>query len=102
MDASSQGNQPSRNTSKQDGRLDNTLKRDKNLSRTVSLEEATTWITQIESYHNWNKQLIVKKSDTAVQNHLESSLEAWLVSKLRTDVSNRNRNKGLRARRCFS
>ena len=86
-DVSSQGDQPSRNTGKQDGRLDNTLKPDKNLSRTVSLEEATTWITQIKSYHNWNKQLIVKKSNTAVRNLLESSLEARLVSKLWTDVS---------------
>ena len=87
LDASSQGNQPSRNTGKQYGRLDNTLKPDKNLSKTVFLEEATTWITQIESYYNWSKQLIVKKSNTAVRNLLESSLEAGLVSKLWTDVS---------------
>jgi hypothetical protein len=83
----SQDDPPPRTLGKQDGRLDNTLKPDKNLSRTMSLEEATTWIVLFESYLNWNKQLLGRKSITAVRHLLESSLEAGLVSKLRTDVS---------------
>ena len=77
-DSPSPDDPPSR-TGKLDGRLDNTLRPEKNLSRTMSLEEATKWIEQFESYLIWNKPLIGKKSDTAVRNLLESSLEAGLV-----------------------
>ena len=90
-DSPSPDDLPSR-TDKLDGRLDNTLRPENNLSRTMSLEEATKWIEQFESYLDWNKPLIGKKSDTAVRNLLESSLEAGLVSKLRTGQKQRSKD----------
>jgi hypothetical protein len=68
-------------------RLDNTLCLAERLSRTMSLEEATKWLTFFESYLDWNKRIIAKRSVSSIQNLLESSLDASLVSKLQTDVT---------------
>ena len=66
-------------------RLDNTLRPKERLSRTMSLEEATKWLKNFESYLNWNKLVIAKRSVSSLRDLLESSLDAGLVSKLQTD-----------------
>ena len=73
---------PMGTTGKHD-RLDNTPK--ERLSRTMSLEEATKWLKNFESYLDWNKQVIAKRSVSSLRDLLERSLDACLVSKLQTD-----------------
>jgi hypothetical protein len=68
-------------------RLDNTLRPAEHLSRTMSLEEETKWLTNFESYLDWNKRIIAKRSISSIRNLLESSLDASLVSKLQTDMT---------------
>ena len=51
----------------------------------MSLEEATKWLKNFESYLNWNKPVIAKKSPEHLRNLLESFLDASMVSKLQTD-----------------
>ena len=68
-------------------RLDNTLRPAERLSRTMSLEEATKWLTNFESYLDWNKRIVDKRTIYSIRQLLESSLDASLVSKLRTDVA---------------
>jgi hypothetical protein len=68
-------------------RLDNTLRPAERLSRTMSLEEATKWLTNFESYLDWNKRIVDKRTVYSIRQLLESSLDASLVSKLRTDVA---------------
>ena len=48
----------------------------------MSLEEATKWLKNFESYLNWNKLVIAKRSVSSLRDLLESSLDAGLVSKL--------------------
>ena len=68
-------------------RLDNTLRPAERLSRTMSLEEATKWLTQFESYLDWNKRIINKRTVYSIRQLLEGSLDASLVNKLRTDAN---------------
>ena len=68
-------------------RLDNTLRLAERLSRTMSLEEATKWLTQFESYLDWNKRIIDKRTVYSIRQLLEGSLDASLVNKLQTDAN---------------
>ena len=71
-------------------RLDNTLCPAERLSRTMSLEEATKWLTNFESYLDWNKRIVAKRSVYSIRNLLESSLmPAWCQSCGRTGPSRR-------------
>ena len=76
---------PAGTTTGKHDRRDNTLCPNERLSRTMSLEEATKWLKTFESYLDWNKQIIAKRSPSSLRNLLESSLDACLVSKLQTD-----------------
>ena len=66
-------------------RLDNTLRPTDRLSRTMTLEEASKWLKNFDSYLNWNEPVIAKKSPEHLRNLLESFLDASMVSKLQTD-----------------
>jgi hypothetical protein len=68
-------------------RLDNTLRPTDRLSRTMTLEEASKWLKNFDSYLTWNKPVIDKKSLTHLRSLLESFLDASMVSKLQTDES---------------
>jgi hypothetical protein len=70
-------------TGKQE-RLDHTLRPHRHLSRTMSLEEATKWLKNFESYLVWNESVIAKRNACS-RDLLESRLEADLVLTLQTD-----------------
>ena len=53
----------------------------------MTLEEASKWLKNFDSYLTWNKPVIDKKSLTHLRSLLESFLDASMVSKLQTDES---------------
>ena len=67
-------------TGKQE-RLDHTLRPHGHLRRTMSLEEATKWLKNFESYLVWNESVIAKRNACS-RDLLEGCLEADLVAML--------------------
>ena len=53
----------------------------------MTLEEASKWLKNFDSYLTWNEPVIDKKSPTHLRSLLESFLDASMVSKLQTDES---------------
>ena len=66
-------------------RLDNTLRPTDRLSRNMTLEEASKWLKNFDSYLNWNEPIIRNKIPERLRNLLESCLEASMIFKLHTD-----------------
>ena len=53
----------------------------------MTLEEASKWIKNFESYLEWNQLVVDKKSTKNLIDLLESFLDAGMVSKMDTDES---------------
>ena len=53
----------------------------------MTLEEASKWIKNFESYLEWNQLVVDKKSTKNLRDLLESFLDAGMVSKMDTDES---------------